>query len=66
MLDPLNKEHVPSDLAIEESVVDLDGVMVFRDNSLVDALEPGGLLSFPRAYRPPPMELSTIQALRAY
>ena len=40
MLDPLNKEHVPSDLAIEESGVDLDGVMVFRDDNLVDALEP--------------------------
>jgi hypothetical protein len=64
MLDALNKEHVPSDLAIEESGGDSDDVMVSHDDDIVDTVEPGGLLSFPRAYLPPAMVPPTIQALR--
>jgi hypothetical protein len=63
MLDLLNKEHVPTELAIEE--FDADDEMVFHDeDDIVDVIEPGGLLSFPRAYLPPPMEPPAIQALR--
>jgi hypothetical protein len=66
MLDALNtnKEHVPSAQALEESGVDLDDVMAFHDADIADALEPGALLSFPRAHVPPPMEPPAIQALR--
>jgi hypothetical protein len=58
----LNKDHVPSDLAIGESSV--EGGMVFDDDDIVDVMEPGDFLSFPRAYLPPPMEPPQIQALR--
>jgi len=62
MLDDLNKEHIPPDLATGESGID-DG-MGFHDDDIVDVMEAGGLLTFPRAYLPPPMEPPGIQALR--
>jgi hypothetical protein len=55
---------VPPELAIEELGAD-DAMVVLDENEIVDVIERGGggLLSFPRAYIPPPMEPPDIQAL---
>ena len=47
MLDALNKDCVPPELAVEESGEDLDDAMYLDDNSIGAAPAPVGLLSFP-------------------
>ena len=65
ILDALNKEQVPSDLAsIEESFDSSDGMVFLDDEFVASTEEQRGLLTFPRAYLPPPMEPPAFQALR--
>jgi hypothetical protein len=61
MLEALNKEHIPSELAAASILDDTEDVMILNED---DGVTPTGLLCFPRATMPAPMELPTAQAFR--